>query len=197
MVLGDERIAARTKLADMANDHAQSIAFEPIAAVVPEYPDAEQVKVKKSARLAFLSWALVPLCAVLAITLMWPTSSVSGDMNRRLLWVWLDDREVHAVPEEWRFHLERRWYKATAPTQGHGKQYSLAWSPNSVVLSLSRPRLKALVECGELFCFFRLKPIQGGRDSWHEQVPVRASLKRWQAVMDRAIAFQRAQLPHE
>jgi hypothetical protein len=66
-----------------------------------------------------------------------------------------------------------------------------------VGLSLTRPRLKALIECGELFCFFRLKPIQGGRDSWHEQVPVRASRKRWQAVMDRAIAFQRSQLPSE
>ena len=197
VLLGDERIAARTKLADMANDHAQSIAPEPIAAVVPEYPQADQEFEVKPVRKVSIGWLAMAFCVALVAVLISPTPSVSGDMHRRILWVWLDDGGRHAVPKDWKVSLEQRWYRATAPTSRHSKRYSLAWSSDSIELNLSRSRLKALIECGELFCFFRLKPMQGGRDSWHEQVPVRASLKRWQAVMDRAIAFQQSRLPSE
>ena len=196
-VVGDERVAARTRLADLANDHAQSMAAEPIAAVVPEFPESEQISPPKSSRKVSMGGAALTLCVVLLAVFVLPSPSISGDMHRRILWVWLDDGGRNAVPNHWKVQLEQRWYKATQPKQGHSKRYSLTWSSQSVAMTLTKPRLKALIECGELFCFFRLKPMQGGRDSWHEQVPVRASLKRWQAVMDRAIAFQQSQLPSE
>ena len=195
VVMGERRIATRTNLADIANDHSQSMTPKPIAAVVPEYPEADQLIPNKPVRKMPMGWVAGAFCAVLLAVFLWPVSSVSSDMHRRILWVWLDDGGRHAVPEDWRVDLEQRWYKATQPQHGHSKRYSLAWSKNSVEVSLSRPKLKALIECGELFCFFRLKPMQGGRDSWHEQVPVRASLNRWQAVMDRATEFQRSQFP--
>ena len=193
--MGEARVPARTQLADMANDHAQAIAPEPISAVVPEYPGVDPVRATKPLRKVPMSWLAAAFSAALAAALILPSYSVSGDMHRRILWVWLDDGGRQAVPEDWKVQLEQRWFKATEPASGQRKRYSVAWSSETVGLSLSRPQLKALIECGELFCFFRLKPMLGGGDSWHEQVPVRASLKRWEAVMDRAIAFQQSQSP--
>ena len=195
--LGEARVPARTQLADLANDHAQASAPEPISAVVPEYPSVEPLRSTKPLRKVPMSWLAAAFCAALVTVFLLPSYSVSGDMHRRILWVWLDDGGRQAVPNDWKVHLEQRWFKATEPTSAQRKRYSVAWSSEAVGLSLSRPQLKALIECGELFCFFRLKPMLGGRDSWHEQVPVRASLKRWEAVMDRAIAFQQSQSPSE
>jgi serine/threonine protein kinase len=187
-----ERIVARSRLADMANDHAQATGRAAIASVVPDYPEPKGKRFDKRVQPMAKIWAALALVSVVFAVLVLPLQSTSGDVHRRLLWVWLDDEGRQTIPEDWRRQLQRRWFEATAPRVGHAKRFSLQWSSHAIELTLKRPRLKALVECGELFCFFRMKPMQGGRDSWHEQVPVRASLRRWQAVMDRAITFQTA-----
>ena len=189
----DERVQLRTTLADVVNDLAPVAVATPIGCVVPQYPESERLATNGWAGLELKALMTMALMATLLAVLMLPGTHIAGDMSRNLLWVWLDDEARHTISEESRVYLEERWYKASAPRRSHGKRFSLVWSAKGVTLNPVRPRLMALVECGELFCFFRLKPVQGGRDSWHEQVPVRASLNRWDAVINRAIAFHRSQ----